>query len=64
MAVLGLEEPAACTGLDNPTGLEWCWQESSGTACLFDLSPWLPLLCAPGREDSSQAADGHGEQEV
>lgn len=74
--VLGLQRPGsarsgcagsggACAGLDDHTGLKWCWQESLGTAWLFDLSPWLPLprlLCAPGREAASQAADGHREQ--
>lgn len=59
------EAPGACAGLDDHAGLKWCWQESSGTAWLFDLSPWLPLprlLCAPGREAASQAADGRREQ--
>lgn len=54
-----------CAGLDDPAGLEWCWQGSSGTAWLFDLSPWLPLLrllCVPGREAMARAADGHREQ--
>ena len=36
-----------------------------GTACLFDLSPWLPLpciLCVSGTEAVSQTADGNREQ--
>lgn len=66
-AVLVLEDPGACSGLDDPAGLEWCWQEGSGPAWLFDLSPWLPLpplLCAPGREGTSQVQMGAGRWEL
>lgn len=59
-AVLGLEDPGACSGLDDPAGREA--QALPGWLIGLTGFPFLPLRCAPGREGTSQAAGGHREQ--